>query len=180
MIRFIFLFFIISLLNLPSIRGQSDSLSSSDYSRFIIKDNEAYLFKGEVYTFDELRPLFDGNKEAIAFYKRVISKQKLIKQSNYLIGISGGIACTLFILANKQGGGTLGYFKFGNLGIGIIGVNMIVFPFNITQKLLRNKYKRKSIQKFNDMEIIKNGYNRDKSFLQLGMTNSGVGLVYQF
>ncbi len=176
----LFLLFYFFAKSTVEIAAQSNLINSQDDSRFIIKEDGVYLYEGDVYNYEELLPLFKNCHEAMSYRHLSLRKDELVKKSNYMMAASGGLTIILFGLANKQGRGTLGYSKFGNAGIVVLSMNLIVFPYNMIQKLLSSKYKNESIQSFNAQEIMQNGYDRDASHLQFGITGNGIGFVYSF
>lgn len=147
-LRYKFIFILVILLVSESTTFQSDSINSIDQSRVIIKENNTYLYYNEIYEYIELGSVFIDNSEAKKYYNMSFLKEKRGEQAGLLAAVSNAFTL-VFYLADKQGKGRGGYYKFGNIGIVTMGITLIALPISLEQHSSKRRYEKMSIGSYN-------------------------------
>ena len=176
--KYQFLLFIL-VTTILDLKAQDVSVHSSDDSRFIIEKDESYFKGGQMYEYEDLILLFQG-KEAMGFYKQSIQKDRLSKKVIYTGLASGATATTFYYLASKQGFNKGAYYRFRNIGIvsTIVGLGLLGVYISLSRSI--EKLKKRSVQSYNEQEILDNGFKKVSNSLHLKSTLHEIGLVYSF
>ena len=160
--------------------AQSDTTNYLVQSRFIVKEKKVYLFKNKTFEYTELGAVFSDSPELLMYYEKALKKQIWAKRTTGL-RIGSSVLTAFFLgLAESEGFGSVSYFQLVFSGVITLGFTLIMIPISIAQHSFKRKNRRKSIQSYNEQEITKDGYKKDSTYLQFGITRNGVGLALNF
>ena len=146
------------------------SLSVTGQSYLLEEKGDDYLYKGQLYSIDELDVLYEDHQKSMDLYLSGLRN----KDDAYTIALLG----IPFIV-----GGGLGLMS-GGFSPKIIGPLLILSGgaielIALIQKPIGNWKLRRARSHFNYNMIERHGYQSDISFA-FGVTNNGMGLVLQF
>lgn len=174
-----FIFSFVSLIHAQHDK-QRDSLNYIGQSQLIFKEGKKYTHDYQTYKYEDLENILETHPESFKYYNKALIKKKWSKiATNTLIASSASTAILIW-LASRENFNSGAFAQLAITGALTWVVSIILIPISITQYTLKMKYRKRSIQSYNEQEIIEKGYKKDASYLQFGITENGVGLVYNF
>jgi hypothetical protein len=172
--------FIISLFFICNANSQRDSLNYIGQYQLIFKEGRKFIYEFESYKFEDLKSILETYPESLHYYNETFVKKKTAKRTTILLLASCSSTTLFYWLANRFDRGSGSFYQLAITSGLTLGTSLVLIPINILQYRNTNRHKIKSTHAFNERKILENGFKQDLSYLHLGITGNGLGLVFNF